>query len=137
MKEVNVKWVDSTFMVGSDSKGNTVTLGTRKTEDPQWKGMGPSDLLLIAAASCSGYDVVTILEKQKEPMTDMEVKVTGKQLEEAPYRYTDIHLHYEIAGDVNPDKVKKAIELSQDKYCSVINTFSDKVNVTYDFKIKK
>ena len=97
--------------------------------------MKPSDLLLLAAASCSSYDVVNILTKQREPLQDLEVLCTGEQSEEPPYAFSNIHLHYVVKGPVNPKKVEKAIQLSEEKYCSVTNTLKHSVEITHDFEI--
>jgi putative redox protein len=136
MGSVSLKWIGSTLMVGSDSRGQTLVMGKWPEQDPQWNGMKPSDLLLLAAASCSSWDVVTILTKQRQPLESLEVICTGNQLEEPPYNFTAIHLKYCFKGDIDPVKAEKAIKLSQDKYCSVINTFNETVNVTCELEVQ-
>lgn len=69
-----------------------------------------------------------------EPLTSLEVS-TGEQLIEPPYSFTRIHLHYLAKGAVNPDKLRRAIRLSEDKYCSVINTLKPAVEITSDFEV--
>ena len=71
MSVVSVKWIESKLMLGVDSNGTTVALSNALERDPIWRGVIPSDMLLIAAASCSMYDVVEILEKQREPLEDL------------------------------------------------------------------
>jgi len=122
-------------MAGMDSRGRTVVIGVEKDTQPEWLGLKASDLLLLAAASCSTYDVVTILQKQREPLEALEVACTGEQESEPPYRFTHIHLHYRLRGAVNSDKLARAIQLSEDKYCSVINTLRPAVAITSDFEI--
>lgn len=136
MKTVNLQWAGSTLMLGADSRGNTLAMGTHLDHDPQWMGLKPSDLLLLSAASCSSWDVITILTKQKQPLQSLDVRCTGEQSDQPPSRFTAIHLHYNIGGPCDPDKVARAIELSQTKYCSVINSFNQTVKVTYDFEIQ-
>ena len=135
MSTVNLKWVASTMMVGSDSFGNSIVIGRWPEKEPQRNGVKPSDLLLLAAASCSTWDVVTILSKQKQPLESLEVSAAGEQSDQPPYSFTDIHLHYTFKGPIDPDKAAKAIQLSEEKYCSVINSFNKTVNVTNDFEI--
>ena len=135
MGEVKVKWIEGTFMVGADSRGNTLTLSWSKEREPQWSGMKPSDLLLIAAASCSGYDVITILQKQRQPVIDFEIHCSGDQQQDPPYRFTKIHLKYVLRGDIDPDKAAKAIQLSEDKYCSVLISLRPGVELTSEFQI--
>lgn len=136
MGTVTLRWLESLLMVGTDSNGHSIVIGKNPEGDPPWNGIKPSDLLLLAAASCSAYDVVTILTKQREPMEDMKVVCSGEQLPEPPYAFTEIHLHYIVTGAINPEKLEKAIQLSEVKYCSVICTLSaGGLQVTSDFEI--
>lgn len=133
---VALKWIEGTLMAGIDSRGKPIVIGTRKEEgQPDWQGLKASDLLLLAAASCATYDVVSILEKQREPLVALDVSCTGEQLTEPPYAFTTIHLHYRLRGEVKPEKLERAIQLSEDKYCSVINTLRPSVRITSDFEI--
>lgn len=135
MGTVTIKWLESTMMTGIDSKGRPLVIGWAKDREPEWTGLKPSDLLLLAAASCSTYDVVDILGKQREPLVGLEVSCTGEQQPEPPYNFTCIHLHYVAQGQVNPAKLARAIQLSEEKYCSVINTLRPTVQVSSDFEI--
>jgi putative redox protein len=133
--KVAIKWVEDTLMAGTDSKARPILIGGSKGHDMQWQGLKASDLLLLAAASCSTYDVITILTKQREPVESLDVICSGDQLKDMPYRFTKIHLHYILKGKINPEKLKRAIELSEEKYCSVINTLKPQVIVTSDYEI--
>jgi putative redox protein len=135
MGTVTIKWIESNLMTGTDSKGRPLLIGWSRQREPEWAGVKPSDLLMLAAASCSTYDVIDILTKQHEPLEDLEVACTGEQLPEPPYRFTCMHLHYKIKGAVNPNKVARAIQLSEEKYCSVINTLKASVKISSDFEI--
>lgn len=135
MGQVAVKWMGSQLMVGVDSFGHPVVTGSWPERTPEWAGLKPSDLLLLSAASCSAYDVVMILSKQRERLEGLEVTCSGTQLPEPPYTFTAIHLHYTARGLVNAEKLARAIALSEDKYCSVINTLKPTVKVTSDFEI--
>ena len=132
---VHLKWVDSKLMTGVDSRGNPVVLGRWSEREPQWSGLKPSDLLLLATASCSTYDVLMILEKQREPIEDLEVACIGEQESEPPYKFVSIHLHYKVKGQVNPEKVSRAIKLSEEKYCSITNTLKTSVKITHEFEV--
>lgn len=137
MGTVTLKWIESQLMVGADSFGRPLVIGWERNRQPEWTGMKPSDLLLLAAASCASYDVVSILTKQREPLTGLEVTCTGEQQAEPPYVFTSIHLHYVAKGAINPEKFTRAISLSEDKYCSVTNTLKQSVKITSDFEIKE
>lgn len=135
MGTVSVKWIGSKLMAGVDSFGHPLVMGSWPEKEPEWAGLKPSDLLLLAAASCSSYDVIMILTKQKEPVADLEVTCTGEQQPDPPYAFTRIHLHYTVKGPVNPQKVERAIRLSEEKYCSVTNTLKHGVTITNDFEV--
>ena len=136
MGTVAVKWVESQLMTGVDSFGHSLVMGSWPEKRPEWAGLKPSDLLLLLAASCSAYDVVMILARQREPLEGLDVSRTGEQQSEAPYAFTKIHLHYSIKGSrLNPKKVERAIRLSEDKYCSVVNTLKPTVEITSDFEM--
>jgi putative redox protein len=132
---VAVKWVESKLMTGVDSSGHSLVIGRWPEQSPQWAGQKPSDLLLLAAASCSTYDVIMILEKQRDLPDSLEVYCTGEQETEPPYQFTSIHLHYKVRGSVSPKKLERAIQLSEEKYCSVINTLKPAVTITSDYEL--
>lgn len=135
MGTVAVKWIESQLMTGVDSFGHPLVMGSWPEKQPEWAGLKPSDLLLLSVAACAAYDVVMILTKQREPLEGLEVTCTGEQEPEPPYTFTSLYLHYKLKGRLNPKKVERAIFLSDEKYCSVINTLKPKVKITYDFEI--
>ena len=132
---VNLKWTGARMMLGIDSRGAAIPIGFNRGADPVWSGVKPSDLLLLAAASCSAYDVVEILEKQREPLDGLEIQCIGEQMTEQPYQFLKVHLKYLIKGAVNPQKVERAIRLSEDKYCSVLATLRPGVELSSEFEI--
>ena len=132
--EVSVKWIESTLMAGRDSRGRPVVIGA-KADDPNWVGLKASDLLLLAAASCSTYDVASILAKQRLSVNAIDVICSGEQMKEAPYSFVSIHLHYIVQGEIEKEKLEKAIQLSEEKYCSVITTLKGALQVTSDYEI--
>jgi len=134
---VNVQWIESTdlLMAGIDSRGTPVVIGITEDDDPLWRGLKASDMLLMSAASCSAYDVVVILKKMKEPLESLEIICSGQRADEPPRKFTHIHLKYILKGQLNPDSVEKAIQLSEDKYCSVLNTLKGSVEITSEFEI--
>jgi putative redox protein len=135
MGTVSIKWIDSQLMAGVDSYGHPLFMGSWPEKDPEWAGLKPSDLLLLSAASCSTYDVAVILTKQREPLVSLEVDCTGIQADEPPHAFTQIHLHYKFKGNLNPKKVERAIQLSEEKYCSVINTLKPTVKITSEYTL--
>jgi len=99
-------------------------------------GVSPMKLLLLSVAGCTAYDVVMILQKMREPIEGLEVEISGERREEHPRIYEKVHLHYRIYGDVKEDKARRAIELSQDKYCSASAHIKlSGAELTYSFEI--
>ena len=135
MGKVGLKWVESQLLVGVDSFGHPIVIGSWPEKDPEWAAMKASDLLLLSAGSCSAYDVIMILSKQREPLESFEIEVEGDQEEEPPHRFTRIHVHYSFVGDLDVSKVERAIRLSEEKYCSVLNTLSPTVDISSSYEI--
>jgi len=98
----------------------------------------PKELILIGLAGCSGSDISSILSKMKENVTRFEIDVDAESSDEHPKVYTKIHLKYRFWGEnLNEEKIEKAINLSQDKYCSVSAMLKPTVDITYSVEIKK
>lgn len=142
MSNVALKWTgaDSKMFIGRDSFGHVLLSGSWPSDSPEWqewKAIKPSDLLLLSLASCSAHDLVLILKRQRQAVTDLFVDVDGDQLAEPPYTFTDIHLHYVVEGDnLDPGKVERAINLSEEKYCSVAATIRGVAKITHSFEVK-
>jgi putative redox protein len=142
MGQIALKWTgeDSHLFVGRDSRGGTVVAGTWPRTEEQggdWRGAKPSDLLVISLAACSSYDVVDILQKQRQGLTGLYVTADAEQAPEPPWAFTHIHLHYVATGrDLDSAKVERAIRLSQDKYCSVAATIRGVAEITFDFEVR-
>lgn len=101
-------------------------------------GISPMKLLLLSVAGCTAYDIVMILQKMREPIEGLEVEISGERREEHPRIYRKVHIHYRIKGNVSEEKAKRAIELSQDKYCSAsAHVKLSGAEVTYSFEIVK
>jgi putative redox protein len=141
MSNVALNWAaeNSQLFVGRDSFGHTVISGSWPDTDPQWrewKAVKPSDLLLLSLASCSAYDVVMILGRQRQILTGLYIEVEGHQKDRPPFAFTDIHMHYKLKGEnLTSEKVDRAIDLSQNKYCSVAATIRGTAEITYSFEI--
>lgn len=135
-KEVKLEWLRSRMFVGTDHTGTSIAIGYDRESDPEGKAVNPSDMMLLAAASCSAYDVVQILEKGKQPLEHLTVEVKAEQSQEAPYPYVALHFNYIVAGKVDPDKIQRAMKLSEDKYCSVLATLKPGLTFTSEYTLK-
>jgi putative redox protein len=123
-----------------DSSGNMVLSGSGSGEDAdgqEWRATKPTDLLLMGLATCAAYDVVAILERQRQPLDGLRIEVDGRQQADPPYAFTDIHLRFLLSGDrLDPVKVERALDLSINKYCSVAATIRAVATITYGFEIE-
>jgi putative redox protein len=132
MGMVTVKWIEGKQFIGVDSTQHSVVLST----PDEGIGIKPSELLLIAVASCTAVDVVEILTKKRMPLTFLEITSSGEQDPNPPWTFRKIHLHFRIAGKNLTEKaVAQAIELSEEKYCSVAATIRATAEITTNFEI--
>ncbi len=99
-------------------------------------GVNASDLLPLSLIGCSSYDVVAILEKQRQGVTDLAVTAESTRDPNPPWIFRKIHVHYKVSGrGLDKEKVSKAIELAEEKYCGVFATLRAAVEITSDFEI--
>jgi putative redox protein len=132
MVTTTVSWLKDQHFVGTDSNNHSVVLSGQK----QGIGLSPSETLLIALAACSSVDVVEILEKKRKELTLLEVTTNGERDPDPPWAYRKIHVKYRLAGKGLTDKaVAQAIQLSQEKYCSVAATVRGVARITYEYEI--
>lgn len=99
------------------------------------EGLSPMEMTAMGVVGCSSIDILTILDKQKQEIDDFNAQIDAERAEGAPRVFTDLHLHYNLTGNVEPDKVRRAIELSLDKYCSVSNMVDQTATITYAFTV--
>lgn len=98
--------------------------------------IGSADLLTMSLIGCSAYDVVEILEKQRQELHQLKISAEAQQDETPPWKFRKIHIHYQAIGrGLDPEKVKKAIYLSEEKYCSVYATLKDVIDITHEVDV--
>lgn len=132
MSSARVKWIGGKQFVGIDSTNHSVVLSTAD----EGVGMKPSELLLVALASCSSVDVVEIMAKKRTPLDFMEVSASAEQDTDPPWTFRKIHLAYRVRGKGIQDKnIAQAIELSEKKYCSVASTLSGVAEITTSYEL--
>jgi putative redox protein len=102
------------------------------------KGFRPMQMLLAALGGCSTIDIVSILKKQRQPVDDIAITVEGEREPGVePSLFRDIRVHFTLKGNLDEDKVRKAVELSMEKYCSVAKTLEKTAAITYSFSVLK
>ena len=132
MGTATVRWISGKQFVGIDSTQHSVVLST----PDEGVGIKPSDLLLVALAACTAVDVVEILTKKRMPLSHLEIRCSGEQDQDPPWTFRKIHLHYTVGGkDLTEKAVEQAIQLSEEKYCSVAATIRATAEIMTEFEI--
>jgi len=132
MASATVQWIGGKRFVGIDSSNHSVVLSTAD----EGVGMKPSELLLVALASCSSVDVVEIMTKKRQPLTSFNVQISGEQEVDPPWTYRKIYIKYIVSGKNIVEKdLAQAIALSEDKYCSVAATVKGKAELITSYEI--
>jgi putative redox protein len=132
---VNLKWMNNlAFEVAID--GHKIIVDAKPDVGGSDRGPRPKPLMMVALAGCTGIDVASLLKKMRIDIDEFNVKVEGDITEEHPKHFTGMHIIYEFKGkDLPPDKLKRAVELSQDRYCGVTETYRKVMKLTYEIKI--
>jgi putative redox protein len=128
--DVKLKLNDSWFDA-ANAKGAKIKLGAEPDD-----AISPMEAVLMAAGGCSGIDIVSILEKMRQPLAGLEIIVSGQRREDYPKYFQSILIKYILRGNLDADKVERAIELSLEKYCSVTNGLEPKAKITYEYTIE-
>lgn len=128
---------DNVQFEATNDRGNTVVMDGASSIGGNEAGMSPMQLLLSAVAGCASFDVSLILKKQKQDIKNLKVEATGERPETGYAKpFTSIHLHFIVSGTPDDSKVKRAIELSVEKYCSVATSLDPNIKLSYDHEIK-
>jgi putative redox protein len=132
--EITAAWKGDMTFVGQNNAGGTVQIGTLDGKP----GVGPMQLLLMGLAGCTGVDILGILQKKRTKLTDMKVRVAAKRADDYPMIWTDIKVTYLLWGeDVKPKDVEQAIQLSEEKYCSVGIMLGKSAKIKSEYRILK
>jgi len=134
-RSASVAWREHMTFDARTQSGHSIVLDTSAPNGDD-RGATPMELLLVALAGCTAMDVVSILQKKREPLAGLEVSVEGLRAEEDPHVYTDIEIVYHVRGPVKPASVAQAIELSETKYCSVGAMLGRSAQITTRFEIQ-
>jgi len=135
MPSATIRFVDGMQFVATSGSGHAVVMDTTEDVGGHDTGPRPMEMVLIALGGCTGMDVVSILRKMQVPFTRFEMAVDGERAAEYPKYFTKIKVIYRIWGDVPEEKLKKAIELSLGKYCSVSNSLKPRADISYEYQI--
>jgi len=130
--KASVTWQEKKAFLGVSPSGHNVQIDADKEN-----GASPMELILLGLGGCASYDVVSILQKSRQEITDVRCELTANRAETVPAVYTDIHMHFIVTGqDIKDKQVEKAVSLSAEKYCSASRMLvQGGVNITHDFEV--
>lgn len=133
---VDLRWEHDFQFTATDAYGHRLTIDAPAEEGAPFAGFKPGELLLASLAACSGIDVVNILSRQRQQLSGMEVKVTGRQQSDPPWAWEEIELEYILRGKgLKTSAVERAIHLSETRYCSVWATLAGRARITSTYRI--
>mgnify|MGYP001162876376 FL=1 len=135
--QASVQWVKDVSFVVESGSGHAVVIDGSPEYGGRNIGARPMELLLMGLGGCASFDVVTILKKARQQITDVRAELSAERADAIPAVFTKIHLHFVITGtDLKENQVKKAVELSAEKYCSASAMLSaGGVEITHDYEI--
>ncbi|GAB4417045.1 MAG: OsmC family protein [Thermodesulfovibrionales bacterium] len=136
MTQAKVKYVDGLQFVGEASSGHAIVMDGDPDSGGNNTGLRPMELLLIGLGGCSGMDVASILKKKKQDLRGLEINVKGEKAENYPKRFTSIDIEFVVTGrSLSEEAVKRAIDLSMEKYCSVKATLEGSAKIKFSYRI--
>ncbi|GAB1261205.1 OsmC family protein [Aurantivibrio plasticivorans] len=135
--QATVKWVDGAMFVAESCSGHSVVMDGPPDHGGRNMGVRPMEMLLLGLGGCSNFDVMSILEKSRQKVSDCRVEISAERADAVPAVFTSIHLHFVVSGEgLKENQVKRAVELSATKYCSAsIMMEAAGVKVTHDYEI--
>ena len=130
-REIEAVWQGDTAFTGKNTEGAQIQVGKANG-----KGINPMEAVLIALAACTGDDVVSIMNKKRQPLTSLKINARGLRADATPSPFVEIHLEFIFSGDHLVEKdLAQAIQLSEEKYCSVGAMLSKTAKIHTSFKI--
>jgi len=132
MQTASVKWIGDEKFVAISPSGHAIALDSDRESN---KGPGPMDLVIMALGACTATDVVSILQKKRQKLESLEVICSGERAKEPPTVWIKLEILYRLRGKLDDAAVKHAIQLSEDKYCSVAAMLKKTATVTWRYEI--
>ena len=134
--KARVKWVADAMFVGESGSGHSVVMDGPPEGGGRDLGIRPMEMLLLGTGGCTAYDVVSILKKSRQLVDDCVIELSAERADSVPAVFTAIHIHFVISGKGLTDKaVKRAVELTAEKYCSASIMLGQVAEITHDYEI--
>ena len=134
--KASVTWTGGMSFEGKADSGHAIVMDSSPDFGGENKGARPMELLLIGMGGCTSIDVMSMLNKSRQDVTDCIAEISAERAEDIPKVFTRIHVHFKVTGrGLDPKRVERAIELSAQKYCSASIMLGKTAEITHDFEI--
>ncbi|TAJ78203.1 MAG: OsmC family protein [Gallionellaceae bacterium] len=134
--KARIKWVEQVSFLGETESGHAVLMDGAPAAGGRNLGPRPMEMLLLGAGGCTSFDVISILKKSRQAVTDCYVELDAERAADDPKIFTKIHMHFVVTGkDIKSEVVERAIKLSAEKYCSASIMLGKTADITHDFEI--
>lgn len=137
--KINLKRIDDAYLMeATNERGNTLLADGSKDIGGGEQAMSPMHMLISALGGCSSIDVISFLNKMRQPLKDIQIEIQADRIpDEVPSLFSKIHIHYKLFGDIDLKKAERACELSVEKYCSVGKIIEKTAPITWSVEIIK
>ncbi|MFK5894507.1 MAG: OsmC family protein [Pseudomonadota bacterium] len=131
-----IKWVDNVMFVGETGSGHSVVMDGPPEHGGKNVGIRPMEMLLLGLGGCTSFDVIMILKKFRQQVTDCVATIEAERADTEPKVFTKIHVHFKVTGkNLKEKQVQRAIDLSAEKYCSASIMLAKSSQITHDYEI--
>ncbi len=135
--QARIKWVQDATFLGESGSGHAVVMDGPPEHGGRNLGVRPMEMLLLGMGGCTAFDVVHILKKSRQSITDCVAEISAERAEQDPKIYTSIHVHFIVTGrDLDEKRVARAVALSAEKYCSASIMLGKSAAITHDFELR-
>ena len=136
--KARIKWVEDVTFLGESGSGHAVVMDGPPETGGRNLGVRPMEMLLLGMGGCASFDVVQILRKSRQRITDCVAELSAERAEKDPKVFTRIHISFIVTGhDLGEPQVRRAVELSAEKYCSASIMLGKTAEITHDFEIRE
>ena len=134
--KARIKWIEGRAFMGESGSGHALVMDGPPESGGRNLGIRPMEMILLGLGGCTAFDVVYILEKARQPVSDCIVELEAERSESVPKVFTRIHVHFIVSGDGLADKqVARAVKLSAEKYCSASLMLGKVVDISHDYEV--
>jgi putative redox protein len=136
--KARIKWVEDVTFLGESGSGHAVVMDGPPDFGGRNLGVRPMEMLLLGMGGCASFDVVLILNRSRQAITDCVAEIEAERAEQDPKVFTAIHVHFIVTGKLlNEKRVARAVELSAEKYCSASIMLGKTATITHDYEIRE